>query len=66
MSVETVARRYAPRWLMSLTKSSETRKSSKPSSNNWETMMNANADFANAFRNPAIRLRSARKKFWKV
>lgn len=53
MSVETVARRYALALADVVEKSPES-EIVKTELKQWETMMNANADLTNAFRNPAI------------
>lgn len=53
MSVETVARRYALALADVVAKSNEA-ENIKTELIQWETMMSANADLINAFRNPAI------------
>lgn len=53
MSVETVARRYATALVDVVTKTGETN-SVQTELNSWETLINANGDLQNAFRNPAI------------
>jgi F-type H+-transporting ATPase subunit delta len=53
MSVETVARRYAVALADVVEKSPES-EIIKTELKQWETMMTANADLMNAFRNPAI------------
>lgn len=53
MSVETVARRYAVALADVVEKSGES-DIIRTELKQWETMMSANADLTNAFRNPAI------------
>lgn len=53
MSVETVARRYATALADVVGKSGET-ENIRGELQQWEALMNANAELLNAFRNPAI------------
>jgi F-type H+-transporting ATPase subunit delta len=53
MSVETVARRYATALADVVTKTGET-ENVRGELQQWEAMINANAELLNAFRNPAI------------
>lgn len=53
MSVETVARRYASALADVVTKNGQT-ETVRGELQQWETLVNANADLMNVFRNPAI------------
>lgn len=60
MSGETVARRYALA-LADVVEKSPDSETVKTELRQWETLMNANADLVNAFRNPAIAFVSKEK-----